>query len=256
MTHNAGLSDPTLLATFFLSEGDRASALRPELLASGISGGDAAYSEVAAWTLFAEIVSRLSGRPALEIVSSFLARVGLEHTFVARDLSADERAQLGCYYDLSCAERLPLLHDRLSRFTNQQYIALGGYAAIGDVGRWLIWFLDACSRQTSMTSLSPAYLRKCLTRRRVPVFDRTLRRECGFAVGHLIGLSDHGFGPLPSPDAFGVLGFMGNSFAFAEPESGLVGAAMFTGLDLAHPEQSARRRAWITHLIYEEFGGQ
>src|SRR5262249_46342925 len=82
---------------------------------------------------------------------------------------------------------------------------------------------------------------------RGPVYDRVLDRVCPFGLGFMVSLGEHLFGDAVSPASFGHSGYVGASFALADPEHDLVVAALFNGI--VDHNQAFQRRTDLLRAI-------
>lgn len=233
LQHSLGLSEPHAFAFLFATREARSSLIEPKALALRARKGVAAYSEVAAWHLVGCMIETLAQDKAERVVDDMARALGLSDLALVVEPGTHN---IGCYYDMATDPPLPLLHDQLPRFSSRAFpTAIGGYASMRDLAKWYRIVVDALSG-ASYDQLPPPEVLADLTRTARPrVHDPILNRECSFGSGFMIDLADHHFGRQPSPAAFGHVGFMGNSFAFADPAHDLVIALLYNGL-IANPE--------------------
>jgi hypothetical protein len=257
VAHDAGLGEPTALEYFWSNQAAKAELLASEKVLCRASAGGAAYSEVAAFSVLSEIAMRVTGRSGLDLVASAMQDLALDDTFGA--LSPPDwyrrRDYLGVYWDLDETPAVPLLHDRLPRFAcSTDLFSIGGYSTAHDLGAWynhVLAVLDGGSAPGIPRDFFCAELVKPLRRR---VFDPVLGRPCSFGAGVMVELADHHFGPRPSPLAFGHSGFLGNSFAFADPAVGVVIAFVTSGIRLRSQTRVDVERPVLVHMVYDELG--
>jgi CubicO group peptidase (beta-lactamase class C family) len=129
-----------------------------------------------------------------------------------------------------------------------------GYASMRALAAWYQSVLESRDGRVLPGFPRPETTRTWTTGQRAPAHDGVLNRDCAFGFGFMTALSNHGFGTSPSDSAFGHAGFLGNSFAFADPEHGLVVAFMTNGLAADRKINAEHRRPVRIDGIYRALG--
>lgn len=244
LAHDAGLAEPRLLDHFLQDRATVAAALTPAAIAGRLAAGRAAYSETAAWALLSYVCRRVSGRDLADVVDAHLAATGTSEVGLTIPDPAGRR-DVGCYHDMAVTPPVPMLHDRTPRFAGAGPALVPlGYASMRGLAAWAAALLRVRAGAPAPGFPSPAECRRWTTTRRAATPDAVLARTCAFGYGVLTELAGHGFGPAPSTEAFGGVGFMGNSFVLADPVHDLVVACITNGLspDPAHGPEVLRPR--------------
>lgn len=228
LQHSVGLDEPQAFQFLFTPQEERARLLDPKQLALQVRTGIPVYSEVAAWHLLGCMIEVITDKAIQEVIDGIANRLGLANlALVVESPSRD----IGVYFDMVTDPPLPLLHDRLPRFSNRTFpAAIGGYASMQDLAQWYRVVLDDIGGKAPSVLAPPDVLSDLTRVARPRQYDSTLKRECSFGSGFMTDLVDHHFGKCPSAAAFGHVGFMGNSFAFADPDNDLVVALLYNGL--------------------------
>ena len=252
LEHNVGLAAPLALEMHWQRPDDRAEALTTDRLVGQLHQGEGAYSEVAGWTLLGAATRAIVGRDPIAVITDAIRDLGLTNTFVATEWSGELADSIGCYFDMAGDPPLPLLHDRLPRFVASDFTyAIGGYTTMADLASFYDRVLATTAGATTTGLPTPSFLTAMLAGERTPRSDPVLRRECRFSGGFMMDLSSHFFGRHPGRDAFGHAGFLGNSFAFADPERELVAAVLLNGIRMDDGAAEIRR-PWLVNCVYDD----
>jgi CubicO group peptidase (beta-lactamase class C family) len=252
LAHNVGLVTPLALEAHWQAPADRSDALKPERLIAELRAGGGAYSEVAAWTLLGAATRAVVGREPIVVITEAIATQCLTDTFTATPWSGDLADRIGCYFDMAGAPPIPLLHDRLPRFVDSDFTyAIGGYTTMRDLASFYDLVLATLGGLSTPGLPTPSFLNAMLAGERAPRADEVLRRECRFSGGFMTDLSTHFFGRQPGRDAFGHAGFLGNSFAFADPEREVVVALLLNGIRMGDTAAEIRR-PWLVNCIHDD----
>jgi CubicO group peptidase (beta-lactamase class C family) len=251
LSHSAGLGAPLAFQLFFLPDEERSRHLTVQELLNRASVNEPCYSEVAAWHVLGLVVEALENRAAAEVAAGVLQTLGLTRTFLT---VSEDVEDIGFYFDHDCDPPLPLLHDALPRFRVSKYpFAVGGYTTMTDLASWYEMVLRVLAGSSIAGLPTSKTVRDLVRPARARTSDPVLRRDCSFGSGVMTHLSDHFFGPMPGEHAFGHSGFLGNSFAFADPEHHLVMAVFSNGIvGRSMPYQVRRPRQ--VFAVYEALG--
>jgi CubicO group peptidase (beta-lactamase class C family) len=252
LEHNLGLASPLALELHWQHPDHRAQALRPDRLLAQLRRNAGAYSEVAAWTLLGDATRTFVGRDPIDVISDAISALGLTNTFVASPWSGELADRIGCYFDMAGDPPLPLLHDRLPRYVDSDFTyAIGGYTTMADLASFYDGVRATLAGALTPGLPTPSLLRTMLAGEGTARYDEVLRRDCRFSGGFMVDLSTHFFGRQTGPDAFGHAGFLGNSFAFADPQRELVAAVLLNGIRMGD-DAAEIRRPWLVNSIYDD----
>ena len=256
LTHTAGLHGVSAVHHELT-----ATALRPGLLERAAPppgwqvGLDAAYSEVVGWLLLGQLIEQVTGEPVgRRLRRCVLDPLGMESTwFGMGDDEYDAVAgRLGVNYDLRGARPYPVLMETGRRICGETNCAYGGYSTAADLARFysrvgarLAGADDPAlpRRSTLVEFCAPA---------RPPVHDHVLGRTCQYGLGFMVDLAGHHFGTRCSARSFGHSGWLGTSYAFADPTHDLAVGVVLNGI--VDEERSFTRRPAITDALYEDLG--
>lgn len=229
LSHNAGLGEPRLIEYFLGNREAVDAALSLDSIVGRLAAGQPEYSETAAWVVLAAVCERIADRRLEAIFADHVAGTSPELMILLE--TAEKRKSVGFYFDMAADPPIPLLHDRVQRFAmNHRPGVAVGYGSASALGRWYVDVLRCRSGEEVSGFPSPAETLRWTSTQRSSVEDGTLGRSCSFGWGFMTDLASHGFGHMPSAKAFGSVGFMANSFAFADPEDDLVVASFTNGL--------------------------
>jgi CubicO group peptidase (beta-lactamase class C family) len=257
LNHTAGLHVVTAPQMELLPSSERTAVMtqRNWVPDGWRAGQDCAYSEVLSWALLGMLVERATGEPLREhLRASVLDALGLERTWIGmshRDYESNAPT-IGINYDFRQLKAYPVLFERSERLCCETNCSYGGYTTATDLARFYATLLTCLRGEPSAVLPSPATLRQFCTTDRRAAWDHTFERECAFGLGFMTELSGHHFGPQVSPDAFGHSGWAGSSFAFADPQAGLVAAVITNGL--LPPAAGHLSRLTLIEHIYEDCG--
>ena len=256
LTHTAGLHAATAVHVEITP-----TAARPGFL-EGLEpppgwhvGLDAGYSEAAGWSLLGQLVEQVTGRPVgAHLRSCVLEPLGLDSTWFGMGDDEYDRVvdRLGVNYDLRAGRAYPVLMEVSRRVCTETNCAYGGYTTAADLARFYARLLARLggaddpalpSRSTLVEFCSPA---------RAPVYDHVLARECQYGLGFMVDLAGHHFGRSCSRRSFGHSGWLGSSYAFADPSADLAVGVVLNGIVAA--DRSFTRRPHITDALYQDLG--
>lgn len=247
LNHTAALGSPSL-GEIHLSPLRH----REEVLRRGIASATPGYSEYSSQVLLCEIIEYQSGRSATSFLeSSLLTNLGLAGVRYRFDPDELEncRSTIG-YYTVGLQDApVPLLHDRSPHLACLDRAALGPYVSANTLRSWYEAVGRVYAGGEARGLPSSRTLRSVLSAASPLAYHRTLQRSGRFSGGFMIDLEDHGFGNGPGHGAFGHSGFLGASFGFFDPTSGVAGAGISNGLHLAIGELDRMRGALVAAMI-------
>jgi CubicO group peptidase (beta-lactamase class C family) len=256
LSHTAGLHRHMVITMGFLSPGRRDEAVRSTPPPPGWRPGvDAGYSEYGGWHVLGLVIEAVTGVPVPAFLrAEVLVPLGLEGD-VYLGMSATEWAELrpriGVNFDMRGLDPVPLLMERSDRPCTEWNPAFGGYATMRGLGRLYDRLLHALAGGPG--PVGAATLATFTAPQRPVAFDRVLKRPCRFGYGFMVDLRHHIVGSWCSERSFGHLGFAGSTWAFADPEHGLVVAVLGDGL-LDPATAVGHRRPTLVDGIYRELG--
>jgi len=256
LTHTAGLHRPPAPQMEVVPPEKRRALLERMLRPQGWQVGvDAGFSEYTGWFVLGWLLEKLTGEPLREhLRATVLDPLTLADTWIGmteRQYRAIE-ARLGVTHDLSGPRPMPMLLERSLRWCTETNPAHGGYSTATDLARFYMALLDRLGGAGSDALPSSKMLRRFTSTARPPVYDQALGRVCPFGLGFMTSLGDHFFGDVCTSATFGHSGYIGASFAFADPFEELVIAVIYNGI--VAPEFITSRRIALVKGIYADLG--
>ncbi len=213
LTHAAGLTYPTLADWRLASEDER-----QDLIWSGYSDETVGYSEVAAWTLLVLTVLQAGGQELLQSVVSMALPKRIQASLMFSPPGDAARSRLRVPVAMRGGSAVPLLSERLPSQLRTLGLATGALTSAQSVGEWYRHVGHLYTRgHCSDLGLSAAGLHDLLSHRRDETFDHRLGRTCTFVGGFMGSLASHGFGAMPTANAFGHTAGITSAFAFYDP---------------------------------------
>jgi CubicO group peptidase (beta-lactamase class C family) len=217
------------------------------------------YDPARTWFILGEMLQRIDGRPIEQILrEQVLDPIGMVQTRVCMSPAEYEslREKIGFTYTCKEGELIP----------NPSYMiewcehpSPGGSmrGPIRELGLFYEMLLRGGVTSSGQRLLQPETVAAMTCRDREGVFDVTFQRVVDFGLGVIVNSRrygepvPYGFGKYASENSFGHGGSQ-SSIGFADPENGLVVAAVANGFpgDDAHNE---RFRA-LNNAIYEDLG--
>jgi len=252
LSHTAGLMPDPAYAAFGQGRAAMLRVVCEAELRPGVTPGELAYySTLSAFFLVAEAIERLDGRPARRFVDEeVFALRGVRDTFHGLDPAAyaANEARLGTLHCHSTERGGLVPHPQLSRpehFDRYQ----PGLDAIGparDLGR----VVEALLPDTTPQVLRPETSAALTARSRSGLYDVHFGSYIGWGLGLIV--DGWAFGSFCSPDTFGHAG-MRTSFALADPEHGLVVAAIANAMTPT-PQAAIARDLRLVDAVYRDLG--
>jgi CubicO group peptidase (beta-lactamase class C family) len=256
LTHTAGLHLPTAPQMEVVVPNKRRDLLERMMRQPGWRVGvDAAFSEYTGWIMLGWLLEALSGEPLREYLKmTVLDPLDLSNTWIGMT-DAEYRAvspRLGVSHDLRGPKPMPMLLETSPRWCTETNPAHGGYSTATDLAHFYCTLLDWCADTNKGAVERQGLMQTFTSTNRTPTYDRTLGRVCPWGLGFMTSLRDHVFGEVCSSTSFGHSGYMGASFAFADPGHDLVVAAIYIGIE--RPQVIASRRIALVRDIYDDLG--
>ena len=230
LNHSCGLRHPEAMEAHLMTWTEAvaaARALRTEVLLD-------VFSEFSSAVIVADLVDVLSGTTERSAEQQMLDDNSLEHDIVyglSEEALREPLEHLGFYLLGLPTMARPLYCDALPMMSQSNRRVLGAFAnARGLCGFYRL--VGQALRGESPTGFpSSEFLKDALTsHRRARAFDETLQKDCSFAAGFMVGLSDHGYGTTVGPEAVGHTGLMGSPFGWYDPQRRLAASAILNGM--------------------------
>ena len=256
LNHTAGLHRHMVITMGFLSPARREEAVLATPPPPGWRPGvDAGYSEYGGWHVLGLVVEAVTGTPLpVFLRDEVLEPLGLvdDVWFSMSDAEyAAVRDRIGVNFDMRGLDPVPLLMERSARVCTEWNPSFGGYATMRGLGHMYERLLQLLAGAPGRVGAGT--LATFTSPQREPAFDKVLQRPCRFGFGFMVDLRHHVVGSWCSERSFGHLGFAGSTWAFADPDQGLVVALLGDGL-LDPATAVGHRRPTLVDGIYRELG--
>ena len=131
-------------------------------------------------------------------------------------------------------------------------LAYGGYTTAADLARFYARLLAQLGGEEDPALPSRSTLVEFVSPARAPVHDEVLARTCQYGLGFMVDLAGHEFGESCSRRSFGHSGWLGSSYAFADPAHDLAVGVVLNGI--VNAGLSFARRPAITDALYADLG--
>ncbi len=257
LDHTAGLHAPSPPQMEALAPQRRRAVLetmpRPDGWRLGI---DAGFSEYTAWFVLGWLLETLTNEPLREYLrATILDPLGLTDTWIGMtDAEYDAvYSRLGMAHDLRGPKPMPMLLETTRRWCTEINPAHGGYTTANDLARFYDTIVATLTSRSQHRSLPAAALLTTFCNAARPrLYDCVLDRDCTFGLGFMTDLRDHLFGDNCSPTMFGHSGYLGTTFAVADPQHDLAIAVVQNGI--VAPQFTVNRRAALLQTIYDDLG--
>jgi CubicO group peptidase (beta-lactamase class C family) len=254
LSHAAGLHPVLAAEVMFQPRDGREAAAAAVSFAEDWPLGEAhAYSEFQGWNvlrLWLEDITMMSfGDAVRHWLFDPLALTDI-YFGVRDDEWEDVERRIGLHYDIGRTLARPMLHELLRKhFDDHTMQSVGGYASAAGIAAFYRAILRG--REEAVAGLpAPATIREMTTPTAVPVLDPVLGSEVSFGLGFMTDLAG-ALGPALGPRVFGHLGALGQSFAIADPDTGLVGVFCSNGFLVKDGERRGSRAA-LCEAMYED----
>ncbi len=230
LNHSCGLRHPNMVEANLMKWTEAVTAARAQHTDVPFE----AFSEFSSAVIVADLVDSLSSAAEPSAEQQLLDDNGLDDDIVygiSDEALTEPLEHIGFYLLGLPTQARPLYCDALPIMSKRNRRVLGAFAnARGLCGFYRL--VGQALRGESPTGLpSSEYLHDALTsHRRTRAFDETLQKDCAFAAGFMIGLSDHGYGATVGPEAVGHTGLMGSPFGWYDPHRRLAASAILNGM--------------------------
>lgn len=243
-------------------EGILACAMLKEALASTFDVGPGSsnpactgYSEFAGWYLLSEIVRRVTGVPVGSLIETEILRpLGLQpemHSDMT-DMSAKAVGRIRSNVSLRDERRMAALIEGTAVYRKYGGNGIGAFSSMRGLSSFYGTLMRLGEGHESSLGLRPVTLRK-LTSSSDRKFDVLLQRRCSFGLGFMTDLESHHFGSYISDAAYGHVGMMGMTVAFADPVNGLSVAWHTNGMVVGDTHVGDRRVERV-EALYRSLG--
>lgn len=255
LTHSAPLAAPRLIEVNLTPV-----TQHTELLKTGLAQQEYGYSDYSAQMLFAAVIEHLSGVGAREhLERAVLKPMGLldeiKLGFTEEELERDA-TRIGFYTQGLPTTSRPMLCDRSPHLACLDRVALGAYASADGLASFYQGIGMVLNGGSIPGLPSCASLRTLLAESGPVVWHEDLRREGSFAAGFMVNLASHGFGSALGDQSFGHAGFMGTSYGFHDPTSGVSGGVVTNGLHSSPTDLDYLRSRLVSAMIRVAGGGR
>jgi CubicO group peptidase (beta-lactamase class C family) len=256
LNHTAGLQRPAAFEIEVVPEARRRQVVdragRPPHWKVGRQAG---YSEFVGWHLIGRLLEAVTGEELrTHLRADVIEPLGLTSTWVGMTEDDYERVEsrLGVNWDLRGHRPVPVLLERARRWCLETNCAYGGYTTARDLDRFYRAVLQQVQGAGVDRLPSASTMAEFVSNARPRTYDEVLARECDYGLGFMVDLAGHHFGRACSPSSFGHSGWLGGTFAFADPDHDLVVAAVLNGI--VDSETSFVRRPSFVRAIYTDLG--
>lgn len=258
MTHRAGLFRLRGEQAIPMTDEQRDEAARMHRPPSGWAASNrSGYSEFVGWHLLGLSIEALTGESVVEwLHSRVIEPLGLDDDLFLgmTDARYDEIVdRIGVNVWMVDMVPMPSLLERARRSCVHPTPAFGGYATASALGQFYERTLDVLDGNTVAGLPSPETLDAMTSPQGEPREDPVLGRTVTFGYGFMTNLADHAYGRMPGDGSYGHSGLAGSSFAFCDPEHGLVVAVIQNGIASAESVVNVRRPVMVDG-IYRDLG--
>jgi CubicO group peptidase (beta-lactamase class C family) len=254
--HTAGLHEPTAPALMLSPRAVRMRHLEAPAPAAGWQVGvDRAYSEVQGWNVLRTLIEDVEHSSLTDVTrQSVLLPLRIRDLcFAVEDCEwAAIEPRIGVHYDCAAGTFKPMVHQLLRKYCSDASLAvIGGHGTMEALGRFYEAVLRCVGGELVWGLPSPALMREMVTSDGHVGFDPIVQRELGFGLGFMTDLSS-GWTACVGTAAFGHLGLLGTSVAFADPELGLVVAIMGNTFAMTEAASTRADRLALLRAIYAD----
>ena len=230
LNHSCGLRHPEMVEANLMKWTEAvaaARALRTEVLFD-------VFSEFSSAVIVADLIDALSDDTERSAEQQLLDNNGLDTDIVyglSEEALNEPLEHIGFYLlDLPTIAR-PLYCDALPMMSQRNRRILGAFANARGLCSFYRLVGQALHGEPPAGFPSSEFLKDALTsHRRARAFDETLQKDCAFAAGFMVDLSDHGYGTTVGPEAVGHTGLMGSPFGWYDPQRRLAASAILNGM--------------------------
>ena len=230
LNHSCGFRHPDMVEAILMRWTDAVAAARSQRTDVPFE----AFSEFSSAVIVADLADGLSGADALSAEQRLLDDNGLADDIVYRvsdEVLREPLEHLGFYLMGLPEFARPMYGDALPAISQRNRRVLGAFANARGLCGFYRLVGQALRGQSPPGFPSSEYFRDALTNhRRARDFDETLQKDCSFAAGFMVGLSDHGYGTTIGSEAVGHSGLMGSPFGWYDPQRRLAASAILNGM--------------------------
>jgi CubicO group peptidase (beta-lactamase class C family) len=222
-------------------------------------GVDHAYSDFQGANVLRHWIEDVSGLPfGTCIRTRVLGPLGIRDMFFG--MSEHEwsgvRDRLGVHYEMDDGLPRPLLHELLRKHADDAVMqVVGGYGTASAVANFYRATLEVLNGREVAGLPSPSLVREMVQPVAPAAVDPMLLSKISYGVGFMTDLGE-ALCPVIGPRAYGHIGVLGGSFAFADPDLDLVVVYTSNGFPYSPEERPyilAARNALI-EAIYADVG--
>lgn len=230
LNHSCGLRHPDMVEANLMKWTEAVAAARAQHIGVPFE----AFSEFSSAVIVADLIGALSiatGRSAeQQLLDDNSLADGIVYG-VSEEALREPLEHIGFYLLGLPTMARPLYCDALPMMSQRDRRVLGAFANARGLCSFYRLVGQALHGKSPTGFPSGEYLRDALTiHRRARAFDETLQKDCSFAAGFMVDLSDHGYGTTVGPESVGHTGLMGSPFGWYDPQRRLAASAILNGM--------------------------
>ena len=230
LNHSCGLRHPDMVEANLMKWADAVGAARAQHTEVPLE----AFSEFSSTVIVTDLIDVLSDTTTPSAEQRLLNDNGLADDIVygiSEEALSEPLEHIGFYLLGLPAQARPLYCDALPILSRRNRRTLGAFANARGLCGFYRLVGQALRGESPRGFPSGRFLREALNgHRRARSFDETLQKDCAFAAGFMVGLSDHGYGATIGPEAIGHSGLMGSPFGWYDPQRRLAASAILNGM--------------------------
>ena len=230
LNHSCGLRHPEMAEANLMKWTEAvaaARALRTEVVFD-------VFSEFSSAVIVADLIDALSDATERSAEQQLLDDNALDTDIVyglSEEALNEPLKHIGFYLLGLPTMARPLYCDALPMMSRRNRRILGAFANARGLCGFYRLVGQALRGEPPAGFPSSKFLQDALTsHRRARAFDETLQKDCSFAIGFMVNLSDHGYGTTVGPEAVGHTGLMGSPFGWYDPQRRLAASAILNGM--------------------------
>jgi CubicO group peptidase (beta-lactamase class C family) len=220
-------------------------------------GFDHAYSDFQGANVLRHWIEDVRGLPFGACVRNVvLDPLGIDDMYFG--MSEDEwtrvNGRLGVHYEMDDGLPRPLLHELLRKHADDPVMqVVGGYGTATAVAQFYQATLDVLNGRDVAGLPSGGLVREMVRPTALPADDPVLLSKISYGLGFMTDVRE-ALSPAIGPRAYGHIGVLGGSFAFADPDLDLVVVYASNGFPYSMEErpQILAARAALIDAIYED----
>ena len=230
LNHSCGLRHPSMVEANLMKWTEAVAAARARRTDVPFE----AFSEFSSAVIVADLVGALSGAAEPSAEQQLLDDNGLDDDIVygvSDEALTEPLEHIGFYLLGLPTHARPLYCDALPSMSKRNRRVLGAFANARGLCGFYRLVGQALRGERPPGFPTSEYLHDALTsHRRTRAFDETLQKDCAFAAGFMVDLSDHGYGATVGSEAVGHTGLMGSPFGWYDPQRRLAASAILNGM--------------------------